>query len=80
MLDLIYQATKDVVSGINRIYKNRVKKMPVGQFIKIVESKIGTKLSEDSKDELIQSFEMSGDIKTITSRNGKRYVLMGKII
>jgi len=76
----IYQIAKDALSFLIKWNKQKVRKMPLGQFIKVIEMKAGTQLSQDSKEEIIQNLIDSGEIKVITSRAGKRYVLLGDLV
>ena len=76
----VYQIIKDFGGFLTRLNKQKVRKIPLGQFEKIMERKTKTRLSRESKEEIIDGFIESGEIKVITSRNGKKYVVTGKII
>jgi hypothetical protein len=67
---------KELIQFLKRRGK---RKIPVGEFIKMVEKKYTIKLSRASKIDLIESLCDKGLIKIVTSRYGKKYVILGGI-
>jgi len=72
----VWSVAKDTIQFLKR---KRKKKIPVGQFIKMVEKNYTIKLSKGSKIKLIESLYGEGLIDILTSRNGKKYIVLGRI-
>jgi hypothetical protein len=60
------------VKFVMKIY-NRRKKIPVSRFFKLIETRLGTKLSRESKEEIIEMLHEEG--RVIKSKYGKVYIL-----
>ena len=60
--------------------KRKIRKIPLGVFIKKIEGKIRVKLSKQSKEDIINRLYSDGIIQVVTSRNGKRYIITGQLI
>lgn len=76
----VYQFIKDLGGFLTRLNKQKVRKFPIKKFERMIEVKIRTRLSKESKEEIIQELEYSGEIKVVTGADGKEYVITGKII
>lgn len=73
----IYQIGKEVLSFYN---KRKLKKIPIKKFILQIERRIGTKLSKNSAEEIIENMEAYGEIKVITSCVGHKYIIIGNLL
>ena len=73
----LWDVVKDTVNFFKR---RRVKKIPVGQFIKQIEGRLKMKLSRESKEKILHDLEQEGTIKLVKSRSGKMYVILGDLI
>ena len=75
-----YEILKDMALFIYNYSKRKPRKMPLKKFEKLIEVKAGTKLSRESKIEIIESLIDEGKIRLITSRYGQKYVFMGELV
>jgi len=75
----LYDALNLATHLLDKYKSRRLKKIPVGAFIRKVEMKLKIKLSKNSKEDLIQGLRNKG-IHIVTSKNGRKYIILGEII
>ncbi len=80
MINDLYPIIKDALSLIQSYNIKKIKKIPLKKFIKLLEIKIGLKLNKQSSAKIIQELEHRGDILSITTIKGKKYIVTGNLI
>ena len=62
---------------IDYFEKTGREKIPVSQFIKKIENKYKIKMSKECKEQILIDLQNQGIITVVTSKNGKKYVIVG---